>query len=239
VAPSTNSHLEIEAVTKNFGSQAVLKGVNLSVAKGGTTAIVGPSGSGKTTLLRLIAGFEHPDTGSISLNATKVAGEGFWVPAHKRHVGYVAQDGALFPHLTVGQNVSFGLSASHLSGGRRTGIPPSEHVAREPSIQASRITASPRNSAVARSAGRVYTTNGLPICASLPPRMTATWSAKESASAWSCVTRMVVTPASLRTLATARRVATRRPASSAEKGSSRSISSGSRARARARATRCC
>jgi iron(III) transport system ATP-binding protein len=119
VAPSTNNHLEIEAVTKNFGSQAVLKGVNLSVAKGGTTAIVGPSGSGKTTLLRLIAGFEHPDTGSISLNGAKVAGEGSWVPAHKRHVGYVAQDGALFPHLTVGQNISFGLSASRLSGGRR------------------------------------------------------------------------------------------------------------------------
>ena len=68
VATSTNSHLEIDAVTKNFGSQAVLKGVNLSVAKGGTTAIVGPSGSGKTTLLRLIAGFEHPDTGGICLN---------------------------------------------------------------------------------------------------------------------------------------------------------------------------
>jgi iron(III) transport system ATP-binding protein len=119
VAPSTNSHLEIEAVTKNFGSQAVLKGVNLSVAKGGTTAIVGPSGSGKTTLLRLIAGFEHPDTGSISLNGAKVAGDSAWVPAHKRHVGYVAQDGALFPHLTVGQNISFGLSARSVSGGRR------------------------------------------------------------------------------------------------------------------------
>jgi iron(III) transport system ATP-binding protein len=119
VAPSTNNHLEINAVTKNFGSQAVLKGVNLSVAQGGTTAIVGPSGSGKTTLLRLIAGFEHPDTGSISLNGSKVAGDGVWVPAHKRHVGYVAQDGALFPHLTVGQNISFGLDASKLPGRHR------------------------------------------------------------------------------------------------------------------------
>ena len=119
VAPSTNSHLEVEAVTKNFGSQAVLKGVNLSVAKGGTTAIVGPSGSGKTTLLRLIAGFEHPDTGSISLNGTKVAGDGVWLPAHKRHVGYVAQDGALFPHLSVGQNISFGLDTGKLPGGHR------------------------------------------------------------------------------------------------------------------------
>lgn len=119
MAPSTNSHLEIDSVTKNFGSQSVLKGVNLSVAKGGTTAIVGPSGSGKTTLLRLIAGFEHPDTGSISLNGSPVAGDGVWQPAHKRHVGYVAQDGALFPHLTVGQNIAFGLSASKVDGGRR------------------------------------------------------------------------------------------------------------------------
>ncbi|MHA7290910.1 ABC transporter ATP-binding protein [Arthrobacter sp. MDT3-24] len=119
VAPSTNSHLQITDITKNFASQAVLKGVNLSVAKGGTTAIVGPSGSGKTTLLRLIAGFEHPATGSISLNGTKVAGDGVWLPAHKRHVGYVAQDGALFPHLTVGQNIAFGLDTAMLAGGRR------------------------------------------------------------------------------------------------------------------------
>ncbi|MCX2749036.1 ABC transporter ATP-binding protein [Arthrobacter sp. MI7-26] len=119
VAPTTNTHLDIAEVTKNFGSQAVLKGVNLSVAKGGTTAIVGPSGSGKTTLLRLIAGFEHPATGSISLNGNKVAGNGVWLPAHKRHIGYVAQDGALFPHLTVGQNIAFGLDKSALDGGRR------------------------------------------------------------------------------------------------------------------------
>ncbi|MFJ5692326.1 ABC transporter ATP-binding protein [Arthrobacter sp. NPDC093125] len=119
VAPSTNSHLVIEDVTKNFGSHSVLKGINLSVAKGGTTAIVGPSGSGKTTLLRLIAGFEHPGTGTISLNGSTVAGDGDWTPAHKRHVGYVAQDGALFPHLTVGRNIAFGLSPSKLDGGRR------------------------------------------------------------------------------------------------------------------------
>ena len=119
IVPTTNTHLDIAEVTKNFGSQAVLKGVNLSVAKGGTTAIVGPSGSGKTTLLRLIAGFEHPDTGTISLNGSTVAGNGVWFPAHKRQVGYVAQDGALFPHLTVGQNVAFGLDSGKLDGGRR------------------------------------------------------------------------------------------------------------------------
>ena len=119
MASSTNSHLVLENVTKDFGSQSVLKGINLSVAKGGTTAIVGPSGSGKTTLLRLIAGFEHPGTGTISLNGIPVAGDGDWTPAHKRHVGYVAQDGALFPHLTVGRNIAFGLSPSKLDGGRR------------------------------------------------------------------------------------------------------------------------
>lgn len=119
MAASTNTHLEIAGVTKNFGSQDVLRGVNLLVAKGGTTAIVGPSGSGKTTLLRLIAGFEQPLAGSIALNGSTVAGDGVWVPAHKRKIGYVAQDGALFPHLTVAQNVAFGLDPAKRPGGRR------------------------------------------------------------------------------------------------------------------------
>ncbi|WP_230854888.1 ABC transporter ATP-binding protein [Arthrobacter terrae] len=100
----------IEGARKSFGGTEVLKGVDLAVAKGRTTAIVGPSGSGKTTLLRLIAGFEAPDAGTISLDGQPVAGPSDWVPAHRRKVGYVAQDGALFPHLTVGQNVAFGLA---------------------------------------------------------------------------------------------------------------------------------
>lgn len=109
VAPTTNNHLEIQGITKSFGGTEVLKGVNLTVAQGRTTAIVGPSGSGKTTLLRLIAGFESPDSGTITLGGRIVAGEDHWVPAHRRNIGYVAQDGALFPHLTVAQNVAFGL----------------------------------------------------------------------------------------------------------------------------------
>ena len=76
VAPTTDTHLDIAGVTKNFGPQTVLRGVDLSVSKGGTTAIVGPSGSGKTTLLRLIAGFEDPSSGWISLNGNRVAGNG-------------------------------------------------------------------------------------------------------------------------------------------------------------------
>lgn len=102
-------------LVKSFGSKQVLNGVNLAIAEGGTTAIVGPSGSGKTTLLRLIAGFENPDTGTIELNGQRVAGEA-WVPAHKREIGYVAQDGALFPHLSVAQNIAFGLDRE--SGGK-------------------------------------------------------------------------------------------------------------------------
>ncbi|MDJ0354848.1 ABC transporter ATP-binding protein [Paenarthrobacter sp. PH39-S1] len=111
MAATTDNHLLVEGVRKTFGSTEVLKGVDLAVAKGRTTAIVGPSGSGKTTLLRLIAGFEAPDAGTVSLDGQVVAGPADWVPAHRRNVGYVAQDGALFPHLTVGQNVAFGLAS--------------------------------------------------------------------------------------------------------------------------------
>jgi iron(III) transport system ATP-binding protein len=103
-------HLSVRGARKSFDGTEVLTGVDLLVARGRTTAIVGPSGSGKTTLLRLIAGFEAPDAGTISLGGEDVAAPSVWVPAHKRSVGYVAQDGALFPHLTVGQNVAFGLS---------------------------------------------------------------------------------------------------------------------------------
>ncbi|WP_211128978.1 ABC transporter ATP-binding protein [Sinomonas albida] len=123
IADTADHHLEIEEVTKTFGRRGpggggvneVLKGINLHVARGGTTAIVGPSGSGKTTLLRLIAGFESPDSGRIELDGETVAGDA-WVPAHRRNIGYVAQDGALFPHLSVGQNIAFGLDGGRLGG---------------------------------------------------------------------------------------------------------------------------
>ncbi|MFL4478975.1 ABC transporter ATP-binding protein [Paeniglutamicibacter sp. ORCA_105] len=109
--------LHISKLVKGFASKQVLQGVDLAVAEGGTTAIVGPSGSGKTTLLRLIAGFENPDSGTIELNNRMVAGDA-WVPAHKREIGYVAQDGALFPHLSVAQNIAFGLDRSWNLAGR-------------------------------------------------------------------------------------------------------------------------
>jgi iron(III) transport system ATP-binding protein len=102
------AELELEGVSLSFGRLVVLDGLDLAVADGRTLAVVGPSGCGKTTMLRLVAGFEVPDAGRIRIGERVVAGES-WVPAHLRGIGYVPQDGALFPHLTVGQNIAFGL----------------------------------------------------------------------------------------------------------------------------------
>jgi iron(III) transport system ATP-binding protein len=83
--------------------------VHLEVPAGGLTAVLGPSGSGKTTLLRVLAGFERPDHGTVAIGGTTVDDEGSHVPAERRRIGYVPQEGSLFPHLTVGANVAFGL----------------------------------------------------------------------------------------------------------------------------------
>jgi len=101
--------LDIHAVHKTYGQHKVLTDIHLTVAAGSRTAIVGPSGSGKTTLLRIIAGFEVPDAGQITLGDRPLADGLQAVPAHLRGIGFVPQDGALFPHLTVEGNVGFGL----------------------------------------------------------------------------------------------------------------------------------
>ncbi|SFU95016.1 iron(III) transport system ATP-binding protein [Polaromonas sp. YR568] len=101
--------LELQAIRKQYGAVQALGGVDLSVAPGSRTAIVGPSGSGKTTLLRIIAGFEAPDAGRVTLGGRQLADGPDAVPAHERGIGYVPQDGALFPHLTIEGNVGFGL----------------------------------------------------------------------------------------------------------------------------------
>ncbi|EAQ00464.1 iron(III) ABC transporter, ATP-binding protein [Janibacter sp. HTCC2649] len=124
ISSGTNSgggHLTVSGVVKAFGEQTVLRDVSLTVRPGSTTAIVGPSGAGKTTLLRVIAGFERPGGGVVDLDGTVLAGDGRWVPPHQRAIGYVAQDGALFPHLSVGQNIAFGMeSASGRAGKAQT-----------------------------------------------------------------------------------------------------------------------
>jgi sulfate/thiosulfate transport system ATP-binding protein len=97
--------IEIERVSKHFGSFVALDGVSLSVCPGELVALLGPSGSGKTTLLRVIAGIESPDSGSIS-----IAGEDHTlVPAQRRRIGFVFQHYALFKHMTVRDNITFGL----------------------------------------------------------------------------------------------------------------------------------
>jgi iron(III) transport system ATP-binding protein len=103
------SAIELAAVSKSFGATPVLHGIDLTIPEGSRTVIVGSSGSGKTTLLRLLSGFEVPDTGSITIAGRAVVGPGGFVPAHRRGIGYVSQDGSLFPHLTVGENVAFGV----------------------------------------------------------------------------------------------------------------------------------
>ena len=107
-----SAELALRGLTKRYGADTVLRDVDLTVPAGSITAVVGPSGSGKTTLLRLVAGFARPDAGSVRLGDRDLASEAAWVAAHRRGVGYVAQDGALFPHLSVARNIAFGLGAS-------------------------------------------------------------------------------------------------------------------------------
>lgn len=101
--------LDLHAVHKTYGAVRALAGIDLQVPRGSRTAIVGPSGSGKTSLLRIIAGFEAPDVGQVRLGEQLLADGPAMVPAHKRGIGYVPQDGALFPHLSIADNVGFGL----------------------------------------------------------------------------------------------------------------------------------
>jgi iron(III) transport system ATP-binding protein len=103
------SLVQIREVTRRYGGTLALDRFSLDIAEGGRTAVVGPSGSGKTTLLRLIAGFDAPDSGQIVFDGAVIADGRAVVPAHRRRIGFVAQDGALFPHLTAGENIGFGL----------------------------------------------------------------------------------------------------------------------------------
>ncbi len=103
--------LRIEHLSKHyFSGQPVLSDIQLSLAPSELLGLLGASGSGKTTLLRLVAGFEQPNQGEIWLGDQCLAGPNVWVPAEQRLVGVVFQDFALFPHLTVRQNILFGLS---------------------------------------------------------------------------------------------------------------------------------
>ncbi|MBB4567804.1 ABC transporter ATP-binding protein [Rhizobium leucaenae] len=101
--------LAIKNIGKHYGPVHALDNIDLTVAAGSRTAVVGPSGSGKTTLLRIIAGFETPDVGQVALEGQVLADGPAVVPAHRRGIGIVSQDGALFPHLSVAENIGFGM----------------------------------------------------------------------------------------------------------------------------------
>jgi len=107
--------VHVEGLQKRYGDVTALAGVDLAVQTGEFFTLLGPSGSGKTTLLRLIAGFERPDSGRIELGGSDVTR----VPPYARNVNTVFQDYALFPHMTVAQNIEYGLRVRHVAKAQR------------------------------------------------------------------------------------------------------------------------
>ena len=112
------TELSVQGLYKAFGRHPVLTGVDLTIPAGSLTAILGPSGSGKTTLLRVLAGFDRPDAGTVRIGDQLADGPDAHVPPERRRIGYVPQEGSLFPHLSVAANVGFGLPAGQRRGPR-------------------------------------------------------------------------------------------------------------------------
>jgi len=112
--------LEIRQITRRFGGRAVVDDVSLCIMPGQVTCLLGPSGCGKSTALRLIAGVDTQDRGEIFVDGARVSGDGTDVPPEGRSIGLMFQDFALFPHLTVGGNVAFGLTGSRAARRART-----------------------------------------------------------------------------------------------------------------------
>ena len=155
------SELSIQGLCKRFAQHRVIDQLDLHLTAGSTLALLGPSGSGKTTLLRMLCGFEHCDAGSISIGGTIVSSPGIHLPPERRRIGYVPQEGALFPHLKVADNIVFGLPRSlrkqrhrvaellemvglpadyadrapqHLSGGQQQRVALARALAAEPAV---------------------------------------------------------------------------------------------------------
>ena len=100
--------LILDSVFRQYGGRAVVDGISLQIQRGEVFSLLGPSGCGKTTLLRMIAGLDLPDAGRILLQGKDLTR----TPAHRRPVNTVFQNYALFPHLTVAENIGFGLQAA-------------------------------------------------------------------------------------------------------------------------------
>jgi iron(III) transport system ATP-binding protein len=118
---ASSHRLQVRGLTRAFGGRKVVDDVSLEVAAGQVTCLLGPSGCGKSTTLRMIAGVERADAGEVLLDGQLVAGPGLHVPPEQRSVGLMFQDFALFPHLTVAENVGFGLRIDRVEKARRVG----------------------------------------------------------------------------------------------------------------------
>jgi iron(III) transport system ATP-binding protein len=111
--------LEVNSLTVHLGSRKVLDELSITIAAGTFTAILGPSGCGKTTLLRAIAGLVSPSSGTIRFGKQLVSVSSLVLPPHKRRIGYVPQEAALFPHLSVAENIAFALDKENYTKDRR------------------------------------------------------------------------------------------------------------------------
>ena len=111
--------LEVTGITKAFNGTPIVRDLSFQAESGEIITLLGPSGCGKTTSLRLVAGFEKPDQGEIRINNQIVANRQSFIPAEKRRVGMVFQDYALFPHLDVAGNVTFGLNGQQKNKSKR------------------------------------------------------------------------------------------------------------------------
>ncbi|MDQ8700032.1 ABC transporter ATP-binding protein [Hyphomicrobium sp. LHD-15] len=120
--PDVAARVVFDAIEKSYGEQKAVDGLSLDIAPGEVVCLLGPSGCGKTTLLRLAAGIERPTGGRILINDVEVAGPGRFVQPEDRGVGLMFQDFALFPHLTILENVAFGLKALSREEARRAAL---------------------------------------------------------------------------------------------------------------------
>ncbi len=105
--------LVAQRVSKAFGDTVAVREASFEVERGEIVALLGPSGCGKSTTLRVLAGFEQPDDGVVQINGEIAVGPGVWKPPERRRIGMVPQDFALFPHLSVAENIAFGLTDGH------------------------------------------------------------------------------------------------------------------------------